>query len=60
MKKFSPKEVFQAVDGTWFFRIRAKNGNILASGAGYNDRRGAERGYRAVVRVILQTESKNG
>lgn len=42
-------EVYQAADG-WRWRLRARNGEVIASGEAYKSKRGAARGVAAVKR----------
>ena len=40
--------IFQDQKGEWRFRLRARNGKIIASSEGYTSRRGCENGIRSV------------
>lgn len=46
MAKF---EVFEGVDAKIYFRLRADNGEIVASSEGYSSRQHAKRGIEALV-----------
>lgn len=61
MPSFSPFTIEKDTNGQWFWRITAKNGNILGNGRGYNTRRNAQTGLKAVLRLINQyPKVKNG
>lgn len=51
-------EVFPIKTGTtwpdkWYFRVRARNGEIVAQSEGYTTRAAAEKGIRALRRALL-------
>lgn len=48
-------EFYKDNDGTFRWRMRAKNGRIVAdSSEGYNELRDAERGLRVVCKIVLE------
>lgn len=49
-----PFELFKSdLNGQWYWRIKAKNGNILAvSGEGYKRRRDAKGGFDAMCLLL--------
>lgn len=47
-------EVFQGEDQQWYFRIKAKNGLVVAASEGYKDKRNAEKGLDAVAKAFIQ------
>jgi uncharacterized protein YegP (UPF0339 family) len=48
-------EVFEDVDGSWRYRLIAKNGEILAASESYRDATDARRGVTALRRAALTT-----
>lgn len=48
MPKF---EIYQDDSGEWRWRLKASNGEVIASGEGYKTRHGAERGTEALRRA---------
>lgn len=56
--KWSALQVFETHanaddDGLWFWRIVARNGNVLADGAeGYTSRASAIKGFRAAQKLM--------
>lgn len=53
-KRTGKVEYTKRKDGTHGFRIKAANGEIVASGEGYLRSGGAKRGFQAVVRAVAQ------
>lgn len=47
MPKF---EIFKGVNGNFYFRLKAENGEIIASSEGYTSKQGAQNGIAAVKR----------
>ena len=47
MPKF---EIFKAVNGNFYFRLKAENGEIIASSEGYATKQGVQNGIAAVKR----------
>jgi uncharacterized protein YegP (UPF0339 family) len=46
-------EVFRsAKDGQWYWRVKAANGRVVAASEGYKDKRGAQRGVKALGRAL--------
>jgi len=43
-------EIYRSTGGDWCWRLKARNGRIEASGAGYNTKRGARRGVETFKR----------
>lgn len=61
MKKRTGKvEYTKRKDGTHGFRIKAANGEIVASGEGYLRAGGAKRGFQALVRAVVQAHMNEG
>ena len=52
--KHHPVEIFRDKSGRHRFRVRARNGRVLASSRAYAYRRGARRGAAALRRVLQQ------
>ena len=52
--KRRPVEIFTDESGRHRFRVRARNGRVLASSRAYADRRGARKGAAALCRVLQQ------
>jgi uncharacterized protein YegP (UPF0339 family) len=48
MPKF---EVYQDAVGEWRWRLKASNGQVVASGEGYKSKAGAKRGCEALQRA---------
>lgn len=48
MSKF---EVYQDAAGEWRWRLKASNGQVVASGEGYKTQAGAKRGCEALQRA---------
>lgn len=47
MSKF---EIFKGTNGQFYFRLKAENGEIIASSEGYTSKQGAQSGVAAVRR----------
>lgn len=43
-------EIFKATNGEYYFRLKAENGEIIASSEGYSSKQGALNGVAAVRR----------
>jgi uncharacterized protein YegP (UPF0339 family) len=39
--------------GSWYFQIRANNGEIQATSEGYTSKRDAKRGFFALVKTVV-------
>ena len=52
--KYRPVEIFRDESGRHRFRVRARNGRVLASSQAYADRPGARKGAAALCRVLQQ------
>ncbi|MCY3822909.1 MAG: DUF1508 domain-containing protein [Nitrospinae bacterium] len=52
--KYRPVEIFRDKSGRHRFRVRARNGRVLASSQAYADRSGARKGAAALCRVLQQ------
>ncbi|MCY4383883.1 MAG: DUF1508 domain-containing protein [Nitrospinae bacterium] len=52
--KHRPVEIFRDRSGRHRFRVRARNGRVLASGQAYAQRSGARKGAAALLRVLQQ------
>lgn len=50
--KYRPVEIFRDKSGRHRFRVRAKNGRVLASSQAYASRGGARKGAAALVRLL--------
>lgn len=48
-------EIFQDEAGEWRFRVKGKNGEIIATGEGHPDPSKAERSLAALRRVLRDT-----
>lgn len=57
-KRTGKVEYTKRKDGTHGFRIKAGNGEIVASGEGYTRKHGAKRGFKAVVDAVTQAYLK--
>ncbi|MCA9801543.1 MAG: YegP family protein [Cyanobacteria bacterium HKST-UBA02] len=44
-------EIFEGVDGKYYFHLKAENGLIIAASQGYTTRQSAENGIEAIKRV---------
>lgn len=55
-------EIYQDRSGEWRFRLKAKNGEIIATGEGYKTKQGCIRGVESVKRnaakAIVMTETE--
>lgn len=49
-------EVWKNKAGEWQWHLKARNGEIIASGEGYKRRAGAVRGVQALVRCAATAE----
>lgn len=49
-------EIYQDAGGEWRWRLKARNGEIVAQGEGYKTRAGAERGAEALRRAAMQAK----
>ena len=47
-------EIFNGVDGLFYFRLKAENGEIIASSQGYTTKQSAENGIEGIKRVASQ------
>jgi len=47
-------EVYEDARGEWRFRLKAGNGEIVATGEGYSTKDGARRGCEAVQRAAAE------
>ena len=45
-------EIQQRKSGECVWRVRARNGNVLATGRGYNNNANAKKGARAAAKVL--------
>ena len=52
--KYRPIEIFRDRSGGHRFRVRARNGRVLASSQAYADRWGARKGAAALWRVLRE------
>jgi uncharacterized protein YegP (UPF0339 family) len=43
-------EIFKATNGAYYFRLKAENGEIIASSEGYSSKQAAQNGIAAVRR----------
>ena len=43
--------VFTGINGGWFWQLRARNGEVVASGEGFTSRKDANRSVTAVTRA---------
>jgi uncharacterized protein YegP (UPF0339 family) len=48
----------RGVDGSWRWRLYARNGEIVASGEGYTTERDARKGVKAVQRAVRAIEDR--
>lgn len=46
-------EVRKAINGTFYWRLVARNGNVMASGGEYNTKSSAVRAVKAVKRAAV-------
>lgn len=54
-------EVWQGASENWYWRLRARNGKIIADGAeGYKTRAGVKRAARNFLNLILDAELQGG
>lgn len=44
-------EIFKGSNGNYYFRLKAANGQIIASSEGYSTKQGAQNGIAAVKQV---------
>jgi uncharacterized protein YegP (UPF0339 family) len=51
-------EIYQNEAGEWRFRIKGKNGEIVATGEGYTRIADAMRGLTALIRIIGDPDMK--
>ena len=47
-------EVYPGKNGKWYFRIKSRNGNILASSQGYSEPRWAVKGAESVLKGVAK------
>lgn len=47
-------EVYEGRDGEWYWRLRAANGEPVASGEGYVSKAGALEGIRATAHALVE------
>ncbi|MDE0332796.1 MAG: DUF1508 domain-containing protein [Nitrospinae bacterium] len=52
--KHRPVEIFRDISGRNRFRVRARNGRVLATSQAYASRWGARRGAAALLRVLQE------
>ncbi len=52
--KYRPVEIFRDKSGRHRFRVRARNGRILASSQAYARRSGARKGAAALLRLLKE------
>ena len=45
-------EIFKGKDGKWYFRLKARNGKVVASGEGYSSKSNCRRGAYCVADCI--------
>lgn len=45
-------EIYESKEGEWRFRIKARNGEIVAVGEGYTRKQDAIRGYETLLRLM--------
>lgn len=62
-RKFKTKnimgfEYYQGKDKQWYWRLKARNGQVVAQGEGYTQRRAVLQGIQAVIRAIKYAEIK--
>lgn len=48
-------EIYQDENGEWRFRVKGKNGEIVATGEGYTTPTDAERGLATLRRILRDT-----
>lgn len=48
-------EIYQDEKGEWRFRVKGKNGEIVATGEGYSRPADAERGLATLRRILRDT-----
>lgn len=48
-------ELFRGKDKKWYFRLRAKNGEIVAQSEAYESRQGCEKGIGATVVAVAES-----
>lgn len=51
-------EYYQGKDKQWYWRLKSRNGQVVAQGEGYARRLGVLQGIYAVMRAIDNTEIK--
>lgn len=49
-------EVFQRRDGEWSWRLKAANGEVVATGEGYRDRSDALRGFHDMAAAVTAAD----
>ena len=54
--KYRSVEIFRDKSGGHRFRVRARNGRVLASSQAYADRWGARKGAAALVRLLREAD----
>ncbi len=47
-------EIYRDAVGLWRFRLKAANGEVVASGEAYHNKKDAKRGARALKRAAAQ------
>ena len=58
--KHRPVEIFRDKSGRHRFRVRARNGRVLASSQAYAGRRGARKGAAALLRAMQEVAGLEG
>lgn len=53
-------EIYQDQAGEWRFRVKGKNGEIVAQGEGYTTKHDAMRGYETLVRIVTDPDTRIG
>ena len=56
--KYRPVEIFRDESGRHRFRVRARNGRVLASSQAYAGRAGARKGAAALVRLLREAAGR--
>ena len=52
-------EIFNGVDGLFYFHLKAENGEIIASSQGYTTKQSAENGIDSIRRLEAKSEVIN-
>jgi len=56
MPRSAKFEIYEGEDGAWRWRLRAPNGEILASGQGFREKRDCERSVNLVKMYAAEAE----